>query len=349
MVKEKRTYVVLRLSSLSNVAMLASVMARLSRAYPDDEFVVMALKPLADMFYGLPNVHYHEVNPDKESSCGVYGLYRQVMAYAPTRVFDLQADLRTRMLGWLLRWNKVPVSVLPSVRREQRALIRMGTEHSAPLLPEEERYAATFMMGGLEPKGERQLLPVNAEAVAKVQQLFGTKNGRWVGIAPFAKHRSNILSYKTMKEVIAYYAGRENTKVFLFGAGYIKTEMLRQWASLWDNVESVSNQLPLDGELELMRLIDGLLCMDSANQHLGALVGCRMLSIWCGTHPFMGSAAQCTTQMQILSLPVSCRPCSVHGTNTCKYRNFACKALTAEMIIERFDKLLGNKEELWQE
>lgn len=317
-------------------------MSRLSRAYPDDEFVVMALKPLADLFYGLPNVHYHEVCTDGDHSRGPYSLYRQVMAYAPTRVFDLQADLSTRMVGWLLRWHKVPVSVLPGVRREQRALIRTGCEQAAPLQPEQERYADTFRMGGLNPKGERQLLPVNADAVANVQQLFGTKSGRWVGIAPFAKHRSNILSYKTMKEVIAYYADQENTRVFLFGAGYIETEMLRQWASLWDNVESVSNQLPLDGELELMRLIDGLMCMDSANQHLGALVGCKMLSIWCGTHTYMGYSAQGAIDMQILSLPVSCRPCSVHGTNSCKYRNFACKALTAEMIIERFDKLLGN-------
>ena len=341
--KDKKTYVILRLSSLSNVAMIAPVVARLSKAYPDDEFVVVALKPLADMFYGLPNVRYVEASHELENGGGLLGLYRQIMSCQPTRVFDLQNDYRTRLARWLLRWHKVPVEVVDLGRREQRALIRAGYEQSTPLKHEAERYIDTFGKCGLLPSNEPFLLPVNPKAVEKVQQVFGRKQGRWIGIAPFAKHQSNVLPYKTMKEVIAHYASEPDTRVFLFGAGHIEAEMLRQWASLWQNVESVTNHLPLDGELELMRQTDGLLCMDSANQHLAALVGCKTLSIWCGTHTSMGFAAQSMAKTQVLSLPVSCRPCTVHGTDRCRYRNFACKALTAEMIIERFDKLLNTE------
>lgn len=321
--------------------MMVPVVAGLSRAYPDDTFVVVALKPLQDLFFGLPNVRYHQVSAEVEYSRGLYGLYKQIMAYAPTRVFDLQDDSRTCLVRWLLHWHKVPVSVIDSCTRQQRALIRAGYEHSAPLKPEVERYADTFRSAGLTLKDEPFVLDVNRQAAERVQQLFGRKTGRWIGVAPFAKRQSNVLPYRTMKEVIAHYAGQADTRVFLFGAGRVEAEMLRQWASLWSNVESVTNQLPLDGELELMRMVDGLLCMDSANQHLAALVECPSLSIWCGTHTYMGFAAQCKTERQVLSLPVSCRPCTVHGTDRCKYRNFACKALTAEMIIERFDKLLN--------
>jgi len=331
------------LSSLSNVAMVAPVVARLSRAYPDDEFVVVALKPLADMFYGLKNVRYAEASPELEHGCSGYGLYKQIMAFRPTAVFDLQADSRTLPVRWLLRWHKVPVRVVDAGCREQRALIRAGYEHSVSLKPEAERYADTFRGAGLIPSEDTLPLAVNAAAAEKVQRVFGPKQGRWIGIAPFAKHLSNVLPYKTMKEVIAHYAGQTGTRVFLFGAGHIEAEMLRQWASLWQNVESVTNQLPLDGELELMRRTDALLCMDSANQHLAALVECPTMTIWCGTHASMGFAAQNKAQTQILSLPVSCRPCTVHGTERCKYRNFACKALTSEMIIERFDKLLNTE------
>lgn len=319
--------------------MVAPVVARLSKAYPDDEFVILALKPLAAMFYGLPNVRYVEVSRELENGRGLLGLYRQIVSCRPTQVIDLQNDYRTFPARCLLRWHKLPVETVDSGRLEKRALIRAGYEQSAPLKPEAVRYADTFRKCGLIPSEEQYLLPVNQEAVEKVQHVFGSKKERWIGIAPFAKHQSNVLPYKTMKEVIAYYANQADTRVFLFGAGHIEAEMLRQWASLWQNVESVTNHLPLDGELELMRRIDGLLCMDSANQHLAALVGCKTLSIWCGTHTFMGFAAQSTGNTQVLSLPVSCRPCTVHGTERCKYRNFACKALTAEMIVERFDKL----------
>ena len=339
--EEKNTYVVLRLSSLGNVAMLVPVVTQLSQSYPNDEFVVMALKPLADLFRGLANVRYVEVAPEVEHAHGLCRLAKQIKALNPTKVFDLQNDFRTRLVRYVLHCYVIPTHTIDTDARNRRQLSRRGYEQSTPLKPEVEHYADTFRSGGLEPSGDVPLMPANPAAAAKVQELFGKKTGRWIGIAPFAKHLSNVLPYKTMKDVIANYAQQPDTHIFLFGAGHVETEMLRQWASLWDNVESVTNQLPLDGELELMRQIDGLLCMDSANQHLAALVGCPTLSIWCGTHPYMGFAAWGKANTQILSLPVSCRPCSIHGTEKCKYRNFACKALTPEMIIERFDKTLN--------
>ena len=322
--------------------MVAPVIAQLSRSYPNDEFVVVALKPLADLFYGLANVRYVEVSPDVERLQGLCRLSKQIMAYQPTQVFDLQDDFRTHLLRLLLRWHNVPVRVISSVSGAQRALLHRGYEQSEPLKPEIERYTDTFREGGLIPTGERPFVPVNPAGVNKVRERFGDKNGRWIGLAPFAKHMSNVLPYKTMKTIIGHFAQQPDTRIFLFGAGHIEAEMLRQWASLWPKVESVSNQLSLDGELELMRQIDGLLCMDSANQHLAALVDCPTLSIWCGTHTHMGFAAWNKPKMQILSLPISCRPCTVHGVEYCKYRNFACKALTPEIIIERFDKMLNN-------
>ena len=271
----------------------------------------------------------------------MYRLAKQIVALQPTKVFDLQNDFRTRMVRYFLHLRKLPTNTINLGTRERRALSSSGYEQFTPLKPEVERYADAFRDGGLQPAGDVPLMPVNANAEQRVKELFGQKKGRWIGIAPFAKHLSNVLPYKTMKDVIAYYAQQKDTRIFLFGAGHVETEMLRQWASLWDNVESVTNQLPLDGELELMRHIDGLLCMDSANQHLAALVGCPTLSIWCGTHTYMGFAAWGKANTQILSLPVSCRPCSIHGTERCKYRNFAYKALSPELIIERFNKLVN--------
>ena len=322
---------------------MVPVVAGLSRAYPEDRFVIVALKPLSALFYGLPNVLYHEVKDDVNHLHGLLALSRQLLSYLPVKLYDLQGDGRSRVLRWLLRWRGVPAETICSADREQRNMIRVGYAYCLPLKPEAERYADTLRAGGLQPAELSPLIPVNQEAAAKVNQVFGNKQGRWIGIAPFAKHQSNVLPYRTMKEVIAYFAAQPDTRIFLFGAGRVEAEMLRQWASLWSNVESVTNQLALDGELELMRQIDGILCMDSANQHLAALTGCKTLSIWCGTHPNMGFAAKGLKEANILSLPVSCRPCSVHGTNYCKYRNFACKALTAEMIQSRFESLLNTK------
>lgn len=320
--------------------MMVPVVTQLSLSYPDDRFVVVSLKPLGALFHGLHNVVFQEAAPEVEHTHGLYRLSKQIIAYKPTAVFDLQDDFRTRFARMVLHLHHVSTFTVDAPRRAHRKLSRKGYEHSSPVTPAVERFANTFRAAGLRVEGEVPLMVTDTTAEETVDGLFGEKKGRWIGIAPFAKHLSNVLPYKTMKDVIAHYASQPDTRIFLFGAGHVETEMLRQWASLWDNVESVTNQLALAGELELMRRIDAILCMDSANQHLAAIVGCPTLSIWCGTHPYMGYAAWGKANTQILSLPLACRPCSVHGTERCKFRNFACKQITKEMIIDAFDKII---------
>lgn len=336
---------IIRLSSLGNVAMLVPTLTQLSRTYANDRFVLVSLKPLQPLLNGLSNFRFHEASEDVEHGHGLLRLAGQIAGYKPDKVFDLQGDYRGQLLRWMLRWRHIPVYGIDRGSKERRKLMRLGFDRCNPIKTESERYYDTFTMGGLQPAGDVPLIPIDEQAKEKVTHLFGEKKERWIGIAPFAKHLSNILPYKTMKEVIGHYATQTDTRVFLFGAGHVETEMLRQWASLWPNVESVTNQLQLSGELELMRMVDGLLCMDSANQHLGALVGCPILSIWCGTHPYMGYAAWGKANTQVLSLPITCRPCTIHGTDRCKYRNFACKAFSSEQIIERFDKMLDGKKQ----
>lgn len=148
-----------------------------------------------------------------------------------------------------------------------------------------------------------------------------------------------MLPYKTMKEVISHYAVKPDTRIFLFGAGNVETQMLRQWASLYPNVESVAGMLPIESELELMRQLEGMICMDSANQHLCSLVNLRAVSIWCATHPKTGFYGYKQNEQDMVQLnTLSCRPCTIHGKNKCRFRNFACKDIMPMQIYETFEQ-----------
>ena len=57
------TYLIIRFSTLGNVAMTVPVVASLSRRYPDDKFIVAGKKELGAMFAQMPNVEFYEVNP----------------------------------------------------------------------------------------------------------------------------------------------------------------------------------------------------------------------------------------------------------------------------------------------
>lgn len=301
-------YLVLRYTSLGNVAMTVPVIASVSARYPEHEFIVVTEKRLGDMFYGMSNVRHistHEPMPEADV------------------LIDLQGGLSTLRPRVLFRLRHKPVF----------------RYHPSSELGEHERYAAVFRMAGLQSGDEFTTLPKCKEAESKIASLLQEGTHIRIGIAPFAKSRSNMLPYKVTKEIIAHYADMPHAQVFLFGAGTIECEMLRQWSSIYPRTTSVAGTLTLGEELELMRRLDVMICMDSANQHLSSLVGLRAVSVWCATHPkngFYGWKQNPKDCVQVEDL--RCRPCTLHGTKHCRFRNFACQQITAEQVLKIANK-----------
>ena len=327
------TYLILRLATLGNVAMTVPVIASLSKRYPEDRFIIASKKDLAAMFASMPNVEYCEVD-NHLGWRGVFQLWRK-WRYKVDGVIDLQNVLRTRVFDVLMFLSGRNVTRVRYGRLRKHMITAWGMGKTA--LPTEfQRYRDTFRRAGLETNDAFEALPVNTAAAKAVEERFGTKKGRWIGLAPFAKSRSNMLPYRVTKDVIEQLVADEHTRVFLFGAGTIECEMLRQWASVFPRTESVAGQLKLKEELELMRMLDVMICMDSANQHLSSLVGLRAVSVWCATHPMIGFAGWKQNPEDIIQRhDLRCRPCTCHGTNHCRYGNFACREIEAETIVKQ--------------
>ena len=327
------TYLILRLATLGNVAMTVPVVASLSKRYPNDRFIFAAKKDLASMFASMPNVQFMEVDNHLDWR-GVFALWRDLRDKIDA-VIDLQDVLRTRILRGLMRLSGKKVT---SVRygRWRKHLITFFGIGKKQLPSEFNRYRDAFRRAGLETNDAFEALPVNGTAAQVVVERFGKKEGRWIGLAPFAKSRSNMLPYRVTKDIIELLTTDPDTRVFLFGAGQVECEMLRQWASVFPRTESVAGQLKLKEELELMRQLDVMICMDSANQHLSSLVGLRAISVWCATHPMIGFAGWKQREEDIIQRhDLQCRPCTCHGTSHCRYGNFACREINAETIVQQ--------------
>ncbi len=327
------TYLIIRFATLGNVAMMVPVIASLSRRYPDDRFIIAAKKPLGAMFDAMPNVEYYEVNNQLDWK-GVVGLWRELKGRIDS-IIDLQDVHRTRVLDFLMQISGKRVTKI-HYGRIRKHLITIFGIGKKQLPTEFDRYRDAFRRAGLETDDTFVSIPVNPAVASKIEQQFGHKKVRWIGIAPFAKSKSNMLPYRVTKDLIELLTRDENTRVFLFGAGKIECEMLRQWASVFPRTESVAGALLLSEELELMRKLDVMICMDSANQHLSSVVGLRAISVWCATHPIIGFSGWKQNAEDIIQrTDLRCRPCSCHGTNHCRYGNYACRQINAEKIIQQ--------------
>jgi len=327
------TYLILRLATLGNVAMTVPVIDSLSRRYPDDRFIIASKKPLGAMFSSMPNVEFREVDNHIDWR-GIWALWQEWRKEIDAMI-DLQAVLRTRVFGTLMRLSGKRVTRV-HYGRIRKHLITVWGIGKKNLPTEFARYRDAFRRAGLETDEAFTALPVNKSALRAVKKQFGEKEGRWIGLAPFAKSRSNMLPYRVTKDIIELLTRDKKTQVFLFGAGEIECEMLRQWSSVFPRTVSVAGQLKLEEELELMRQLDVMLCMDSANQHLSSLVGLRAISVWCATHPMIGFAGWKQHSEDIIQRhDLRCRPCTCHGTNHCRYGNYACRQIEAETIIQQ--------------
>ena len=313
--------------------MAVPVVASLSRRYPNDRFIIASKKDLASMFDSMPNVEFREV----DNHLGWRGVIANWKAWRDEidAVIDLQNVLRTKVFCTLMRLSGKHVTRVHYGRLHKHMITVWGIGKQQ--LPSEfERYEDAFRRAGLETDEEFTALPVNKAAAKVVKERFGVKEGRWIGLAPFAKSKSNMLPYRTTKDIIETLTKDKQTRVFLFGAGEIECEMLRQWSSVFPRTESVAGKLKLKEELELMRQLDVMICMDSANQHLSSLVGLRAISVWCATHPMIGFAGWKQRPEDIIQRnDLRCRPCTCHGTDHCRYGNFACRQIEAETIIQQ--------------
>ncbi len=326
------TYLIIRFATLGNVAMTVPVVASLSKRYPNDRFIIASKKDLASMFSSMSNVEFLEVENHLDWS-GIWDLWRAWRDRVDA-VIDLQDVLRTRVFDLLMRFSGKPVTRV-RYGRVRKHLITFWGIGKKKLPSEFERYSDAFRRAGLETNDAFEGLPKNSAAAKAVIARFGEKEGRWIGLAPFAKSKSNMIPYRVTKELIEQLTKNKKTRLFLFGAGDVECEMLRQWSTVFPRTESVAGKLKLKEELELMRMLDVMLCMDSANQHLASLVGLRAVSVWCATHPMIGFSGWKQRPEDIVQRnDLRCRPCTCHGTNHCRYGNFACREIEAEKIIQ---------------
>ncbi len=342
------TYLVLRFSAIGDVAMTVPVIASLSKRYPDDRFIVVSRKMLAPLFETFANVDFESADFEGEHKGfrGLYRLYKQLKEkYAIDVVIDLHDVLRSQVLRMFFSLcSRKRISIIDKGRREKRALVRKGAlKIKEPLKSTFDRYIAVFEKVALKADKSFVSLSIADEIRNEIRVQFGDKTEKWIGIAPFAKHKSKMLPFAMTKQLITTLSNRGDVRVFLFGAGAIESEMLEQWSEALGNITCVAGKLRLDKELALMSYLDVMVCMDSANQHLSSLVNLPVVSIWGGTHPNAGFYGWKQNIEHVVQLDMPCRPCTVYGTKQCKMGDFPCLTrISLEQILTKVDRVISN-------
>lgn len=316
-----------RFSALGDVAIAVPLLKAVAAEYTEDHFFIATQAFMVSLFEEAPNnltVVPVDLRGRHKGLAGLLQLYRQLVHLSIDRVCDLHAVHRTCLLDVLLGWKR-PVFRVRKERKARRWLTRRRNKVLEPLTPALERYRRVLQQAGFVVSDEAMLstLPAKQQYASIVQERYGSKEGLWLGIAPFAKHEGKCYPIEKMAFVVADYAQRKDVRVFLFGRGAEEEAIMKAWKDHYPNLE-----LPVGGNLhndiQLMNCLDALLTMDSANMHLGALANTKVLSVWGATHPLAGFAAWNQPAANRLQVDLSCRPCSIYGKKPCFRKDLAC-------------------------
>lgn len=337
---------------MGDVVLLVPVLRSLLAEYPKLEISVATRPKFTSFFHQLSNVKVIEADVDKEFKgfVGLWRLFKKLKAEKFELVIDEHDHLRTKILRTLFFLAGTPTLVFNKGRSDKKKFTRAENKITKILPHTVERYRDAFKKSGFnfpllsgphlisEPE-------IRNEVANWLQSGTLIKNGPWIGIAPFAMHRSKIWPLENYSKLFRLLLEQKNYRFFLFGGGQKEIDFFNSLKSEFPNeVTIVAGVLKLNKEIALMQKLDLMLCVDSSNMHFAALAGAPLLSIWGGTHPDVGFGpfqGNDNAIIQISREELSCRPCSVYGRETCARGDFACMTrITPQLVSNRIIEAL---------
>jgi len=332
---------------MGDVALMVPVIRSVIAAHQDVEVTVVTRPRFAPFFYDMERVKVFVADVDHTYN-GIFGmreLFRTLIRKGTYDVvIDLHDHLRTKILRSFFRLFFTDVVVFDKGRKEKKAFFRKKNKITNPLPHTIDRYHAAFSKAGFF----FDLLPppyfdLNENLQAAAREWLdskGLKKGeRWIGLAPFAKHATKIWPLENYPALIDNILAKTPAKFFLFGGGEKEVKYFENLRKKYpDACVITAGELKIRQEIALMKHLDLMVCVDSANMHLASLAGVPVLSVWGGTHPDVGFSpfGKTATIIQITRDELPCRPCSVYGRETCYVGGFPCLTrISAELIAEQ--------------
>ncbi|WP_300601037.1 glycosyltransferase family 9 protein [Niabella sp.] len=333
---------VFRFSALGDAAMTVPVLRLLLAQHPGLEITMVSVPFHAPLFAAIDRLHFYGVDIRKQYK-GIGGLIQLGRRLKKDIPFDAVADLhnvlRTKIIRLFL--GAVPTAVIDKGRKEKKELTRPYNKKLRPLKTTFQRYADVFGKLGAPVSIGDQLSVISCQSSAVSNQPSAVSNQQFrIGIAPFAKHAAKMYPLEKMEQVVRLLQHNKAHTLFLFGSK-AETPVLEQWAAGHQNIRVVAGRYSFAEELQLIAQMDVMLTMDSANMHLASLYGVPVVSVWGGTHPWLGFYGWGQDLENAVQTDLPCRPSSVFGNKPCPVHGAAgcMQEITPEQVFQKVIKI----------
>ena len=334
--KKPKHILIIRLSSMGDVAMVPPVLSELLNTYNGYKISVLTNLQFFSFFRTFKNVDLIKFDKKKRHK-GVFGLFRllcEIKKLEIDYVIDLHCVLRTNFLKVFLN---VPFYQIDKGRSEKENLI--SGKSFVALKSTHQRYRDVFEKIGvlITPLTKIQTDKVDISSL----KIIPKNNKLLIGIAPFAAHKGKEYPIAKIKQVIKEL--NKDFNIILFGGGKKEELILDEIASKHINVINLANKYSLDQEMDVISNLVVMISMDSANGHIAALLGIKVLTIWGVTHPYAGFGPYGQPDQNNILVDRSQYPkipTSIYGDKFPKGYENAISSISSAKIIEALKTLV---------
>jgi len=341
---ERRHLLVVRLSAMGDVAIAVPVVKALRSSYPELKITVLTRGYYKPFFRDIERIDFFI--PDFENRhkgpWGIVRLFFDLRAEGIDCVADLHDVIRSKLLRRLFRLFGVRVSKIDKGRGETKALTRKFQKEFVPLKPTAERFRDAVAALGFDNLTLEIPSKIKRPVPQEIATITSPKQGKWIGLAPFAKHKGKIYPPGQTDKLIGLLTAKYE-KVFLFGGGRYEREFAEVMEIHHPGAVSVIGKVNLAQELDLISNLDCIVTMDSAAMHMASLMATPAVSVWGATHPYAGFYGFGQDPANAVQVELSCRPCSVYGNKPCLFGDYRCMTrITPEIIAEKVREVAGD-------
>jgi ADP-heptose:LPS heptosyltransferase len=342
MEKAAQHILVIRFSALGDVAMTVPVIKNLLAQNPSLKITFLSGPFVAPFFKDIERLSFYSINVKDYK--GIAGIYRLTKKLKKDIAFDAIADLhnvlRTKLLRLFLA-NKNTV-VIDKGRAEKKQLTKPKNKNLHQLKTSFQRYADVFVKLGFPLQLNKEIGITSLQPNVSLLPFAKIGNEKIIGIAPFAKHSAKMYPLQKMLEVINMLLTDNKNKILLFGTAS-EIAQLENSGLNHPNIFSMTGRLSFADELNVISQLDVMLSMDSANMHLASLYNVPVVSLWGGTHPYLGFYGWGQAEKNKLQIDLPCRPSSVFGNKPCPVHGDAgcMQDITPQMVVEKVQQVLS--------
>lgn len=336
---------ILRFSSIGDVLILLHLLKSIQNKKINYHFTVASIPKLAFLFKDIPNVSFIAVDfkVHYKGFKGLIDLFHLFYGLKFDVVLDLHDVIRTKVIRLMFQMVRIPVYTFQKGRSEKKKLIHDALK-TLPNLPTTfERYFSGFKAL------DNDFYIIENQCFKKIElsqectSFLGDLESKWIGIAPFSKHKSKEYSIEKIKQIIESFSCENNVNFIFFGHGEAEKNQID---SIFKNHEKVKNAIfkfTFEEECAMISNLNILISMDSANGHLSSLFGVPTITIWGATHPVIGFKPYLQpieNQIMPNSELYPNLPLSVYGKVKKREYEIIINSIDVEKIVNRVKEIL---------